>query len=144
VGLSEVLSTTPSKSKIDLIIGRIYFQIVLGSLHCQKGFVVCWVQPHECEHPQIMLKLRRWGNAIVLPHHLPCLHYYLCKNTEISTKLCIFRGTRKQCTKRVASPSHHPLPLRIDTLYRNLSYPHGKKKKDVRNKATGERNDALN
>ena len=31
-GLLTVLTTTPSKSKIDYIIGQIYFQIVLGSL----------------------------------------------------------------------------------------------------------------
>jgi hypothetical protein len=90
-----------------------------------------------------MLKLRQWGKAIVLPHHLPCLHDCLCRNTKISTKACIFRGAQKQCAKCVVSPSHHPLPLMIVALCRNLSY-HGKIKKDVKNKAMGERNDALN
>jgi hypothetical protein len=83
-----------------------------------------------------MLKLRQWGKAIKLLHHLPCLHRHLCRNAKISTKAFIFWGTREQCAKRVASPSHHPLPHMIGILYRNLSW-HVKIKKDMRNKATG-------
>jgi hypothetical protein len=66
------------------------------------------------------------GKTIKLLHHLPCLHRHLCRNAKISTKACIFRGTREQCAKQVASPSHHPLSLTIGILYGNLSWRHGK------------------
>jgi hypothetical protein len=60
------------------------------------------------------------GEAIQLLHHLPCLYRHLCRNSKIPTKEFIFQGTRKQCAKRVASLSHHLLPLTIGILYRNL------------------------
>jgi hypothetical protein len=48
----------------------------------------------------------------------------------------IFWGSQEQFAKHVASPSHHPLPLTIGRIDRNLSW-HGEIKKDMRNKATG-------
>jgi hypothetical protein len=47
------------------------------------------------------------GKTIKLLHHLTCLHRHLCRNAKISTKACIFGGTREQCASNV--PSEWPI-----------------------------------